>query len=119
MSTNLTVELVITDGLVDQAASEKAFRTALVKYTAERETELSSIADAVGAVFDAHKGASINMPAVAHYALTGLNAQPENFKTLETRVMEYVRENAKGDSSIFVIAKGKKGGVTRRADSAK
>jgi uncharacterized protein YgiB involved in biofilm formation len=115
MST-LTINLVTDKGVVDQKASRQAFESALVKYVAERETELSAIADAVNSVFDEHKGSSINMPAVAGFALQKLNAQPENYKTLETRVMEYVRENAKGDSSTFVIAKGKKGGVTRRAD---
>jgi hypothetical protein len=115
MST-LTITLATKDGKIDEKASRLAFDAALVKYVAERETELSAIADAVRTVFDSHKGLSINMPAVAGFALQQLNAQPENYKTLETRVMEYVRENAKGDSSLFVIAKGKKGGVTRRAD---
>jgi hypothetical protein len=131
--TTLTVTLVSgTDD--DLAANEQAFRTSYLAFVAEREIEDTNIGDAVHAVFDQYRSASINMPALAGFALTRLNVQPENFKALETRVMEYVRENAdrheKTDKETglitqaaetprtrsFVIAKGKGGGVKRWSD---
>lgn len=124
---NLTITLVRhTDGSIDEAGSTRAFSAALAKHVAERETEVATIAAAVNGVFDRYLGASINMPALASMALQSLNVQPENFKALELRCLEYVRENAQGDkaedgtvanpSSTFVIGKGKGGGVTRRCD---
>lgn len=134
MATTLTTVLVLTTaGTIDQAASEAAFRTSLANYIAEREVEEGNIADAVHAVFDKYRGASINMPALAGFVLQQLNVQPENFNALEERVMEYVRNNAdlpeKKDKSgkviqaaeaprtrTFAIGKGKGGGVKRWSD---
>lgn len=119
MSKTLTITLaVLASGGVDRAATLTACENAIDQYVAERETELSNIADAVHGVFDQYKGASINMPALAGFALQRLNAQPANFKTLETRVMEYVRSES-GDrpsGATFAIGKGKGGGVKRWAD---
>lgn len=126
MATSLTVQLVDTDGHIDQAQSEAAFRSALLKHIAERETEQEQIAEAVSALFDQYKGASINMPAVASMTAQRLNAQPETFKVLSERVLDYVRANSQGETqedgtverpdSLFVIGKGKGGGCYRRAD---
>lgn len=127
MSITLTVALVLAaDGTIDQDQSEQAFHGALVKRTAELETEQVEIAEAVSALFDQYPGASINMPAVASMTAQRLNAQPENFKVLSDRVLDYVRQNAQGDTakdgsverpdSLFVIGKGKGGGCYRRAD---
>lgn len=126
---SITVNLVTVDGRTDEAASEEAFRTAMKAHIASRELELSTIADAVNAVFDRYLGTSINMPALTSFALQELNAQPENHKVLSERVAQYVRDNAQGEKdketgavarpdSLFVIGKGKGGGVTRRADRA-
>jgi hypothetical protein len=112
----LTVTLVSKDGAVDQSASEAAFRTALLNYVAQRETEQSTIAAAVSAQFDKHPGVSINMPALASMVLASLNVQPENFSTLEALALGYVRENAsekREDGKLFRIGKGKGGGVKR------
>jgi len=132
MATVLTVTLVSgTDD--DLAANVTAFRSAYLAFVAEREIEDAAIGDAVHAVFDQYRSASINMPALAGFALQRLNVQPENFKALEARIMDYVRENAdrheKSDKAgvviqaaepprtrTFVIAKGKGGGVRRWAD---
>lgn len=119
------------DGSVDETLSHAAFATALTKHIAERETETSTIATAVGEVFDQYLGTSINMPALCNFACAKLNAQPENYKVLSERVAAYVRDNAQGKDtsekdakesiwerpdSMFVIGKGKGGGVYRRID---
>lgn len=116
--TTLTITLVTKDGNIDQDASRAAFDAQLTKFVAERETELSTIGNAVHAVFDAYKGASINMPALANLALQRLNAQPSNFSTLEERTLQYVRDNAgtRESGAMFAIGKGKGGGVKRWAD---
>lgn len=127
----ITDFLVREDGIVNEEKSVEKFRSAMLKHIAESETELATIATAVGAVFDQYKGASINMPALCNFALGRLNAQPENYKSLSDRVAQYVRDNAQGkdltpkgqkekvwenSSSLFVISKGVGGGVCRRAD---
>ena len=116
MGNSLTVDLVEVNGRIDQDASRKAFDTALATRIAEREVETSQIASAVEALFDTYRGKPIAMPALASMAAQKLNAQPENFKVLSERTLDYVRSNSKGDSSLFVIGKGKGGGCYRRAD---
>lgn len=117
-----------SDGSVDAEATIGKFGTDLARYIAERETEQETIANAVHAVFDHYKGASLNMPALVSMTLTKLNAQPESFKALSDRVLSFVRENAQGETkdgvserpnSLFVIGKGKGGGVKRRSDIPK
>jgi hypothetical protein len=122
-----------SSGSIDHDATCSKFADDLVKYEAERETELETIALAVNTVFDTHKGASINMPALTSLALRELNAQPSNFAALTERVQEYVRDNAdrteKKDKEgkvvqvaeaprtrAFCIGKGKGGGVKRWCD---
>lgn len=124
---SITVNLVSVDGRTDKDASTAAFVSAMETHIASRELELETIADAVNAVFDRYLGTSINMPALCSFALQELNAQPENHKVLSERTAQYVRDNAQGDKdketgleprpdSLFVIGKGKGGGVHRRAD---
>lgn len=128
MGIQLTTSLVLEGGKIDQDKSEAAFRGALLKYVAERETEGTLIEEAVDALFTQYKSASINMPAVCSMAAQRLGAQPENFKVLSDRVAEYIRANSQETGSEkdgnlvqhpdskFVIAKGKGGGVYVRAD---
>ena len=110
--------VVMSKGSVDVEATVSSFRAALVKHLAERETQNATIASAVHAVFDKNRGQVINMPALTGLALQELNAQPENYNTLSDRIQEYVREQSKGDASLFIITKGKGGGCKRRADIA-
>ena len=125
MSNSLTVDLVLSGGHIDIEASTQAFRAACLKRQAELETEQEQIAEAVSALFDTYQGKSIAMPAVASMTAQKLNAQPENFKVLSDRVLDYVRANSQGEvkdgveqhpGSLFVITKGKGGGCYRRAD---
>lgn len=125
---NLELDLVrSSNGKYDLDAMTVAARNALVRLEAERETEEATIADAVNAIFDEFKGAAINMPALLSMTTQRLNAQPSNFKVLSERASAYVHENSQGDTdkatgavqrpnSLFVIGKGKGGGVRRRAD---
>ena len=127
MGISLNVDLVLgADGHIDQAASSAAFQSALVRAVAERETEEVQIAAAVAEVFDQYRGQSIQMPALGSMVAQKLNAQPENFKVLQDRALDYVRTNSQGETpkggtaerpdSLFVIGKGKGGGCYRRAD---
>ena len=125
MSISLTVDLVTQDGHIDIDASTAAFRSAAIKRQAELETEQTEIADAVTALFDQYRGQAIPMPTVGSMVAQKLNAQPENFKVLSDRVLDYVRQNSQGEvkdgvaarpDSEFVIGKGKNGGCYRRAD---
>ena len=125
MSISLTTDLVLTGGKIDIDASVQAFRSAAVKRQAELETEQSEIAEAVEALFDSNRGKAIAMPVLGSMVAQALNAQPENFKVLSDRVLDYVRANSQGEvkdgvaarpDSLFVIGKGKNGGCYRRAD---
>jgi hypothetical protein len=126
-SLSITVDLVTTDGAIDIDASAQAFRSAALKRQAELETEGAEIALACGELFDQYRGKAIPMPTVGSMVAQKLNAQPENFKVLSDRVLDYVRSNSqerkvpdgtvtKHDDSEFVIGKGKNGGCYRRAD---
>ena len=102
-----------SDGSIDVAGTVQKFEDELLVYLAERETEEEQVSAAVHAVFDAHKGARINMPAVVSLALQHLSVTPATYQALSTKVQEYVRSN---NGVLFTIAKGKGGGVSRNAD---
>jgi hypothetical protein len=128
MSVSITVEAVLTDGSIDQAATEAAFHSALLRTVAEVETQEAEIASQVSAIYDQFTGKAIGMPALGSMVAQRLNAQPENFKALSDRALDFVRANsqttgseedgtlAEHPESIYVIAKGKNGGCFRRAD---
>lgn len=114
---NITLALTAS-GSVDVDASLAAAKSGILNYIAQRETELETVSEAVGATFDALKGAKANMPYVVGQTLRNLNVQPENYKTLESLVAGFIRENA-GDrpsGALFNIGKGKGGGVLRWSD---
>ncbi len=126
---SITVDLVTTDGVIDIDASAQAFRTAALRRQAELETEGAEIAQACEELFDQYRGKAIPMPTVGSMVAQKLNAQPENFKVLSDRVLDYVRANSQTTGSeedgtlvqhpdsLFVIGKGKGGGAYRRADA--
>jgi hypothetical protein len=118
MST-VTVTLVPgNDGHIDQDATREAFNKALLVAVAEAETQEAEIASQVSAIFDQFHGKRIGMPALGSMVAQRLNAQPENFKTLSDRALDYVRANA-GEGGLYVITKGKNGGCGRVADQPK
>lgn len=77
--------------------------------------ENALIASAVSAIFDEHLGKAITMPTVSGMVCSALNAQPENYSTLNKRVLEYLRTNS-GEGGEFVVRKGPSGGCLRVAD---
>lgn len=107
-------------GVVDTNATVTKFSSDLDNFIAARETEQETIAAAVNGVFDSHKGVRMNVPFVISQALVALNvaAHPYMYNTLSQRVHAFISDNSKGDNSLFVIAKGKNGGCSRRADLA-
>lgn len=122
MSLSFSVDVILDkDGTVDQAATLHLAKTKLFELAAQLETELTIISEAVSTVFDAHKGTPIPMPALVALTVNRLNAQPENHMYLSERVANYVRLNALSDNadSLFLITKGKGGGVSRRSDIKK
>lgn len=94
------------------------FRSALISYQAERETELATISHAVDTVFSQNRGAHIVLRAVATLALNELHVQRENFQVLNDKVLAYVRENigTRESGAMFGLARGPNGGVCRWAD---
>lgn len=111
--TNPVADFIVrNNGSIDLEASRAKFTAALELYTAERETEDASVADAVNAVFDQYKGAAVNLPALKSLALGKLNATHAQFALLSDRVGNYVKANP----SLFEVKKGKGGGVSRLAD---
>lgn len=135
MALSLTTALIVSaDGSIDEQASTSAFTAALAAFKAERETEDSTIAEAVGAQFDAYPGASQNMPALVHGVLRALNVNPANHKTMEAKVLAYIRQNSDRPAvldkktkavlvpaepprtRLFGIKKGVGGGVCRWSD---
>lgn len=135
MALSLTTLLVLAaSGEIDEQASTQAFQAALSSFKAERETEEGTIADAVAAQFDAYPGASQNMPALVHGALNRLNVTYANHKTMEEKVLSYIRQNSDRPAVIdrktkavlqaaepprtrlFGIKKGVGGGVCRWSD---
>lgn len=128
MSNSLTVDLVIEDGHINIEASTQAFRASALKRQAERETQGAQIAEAVKDLYDRQAGKAIAMPVLGSMVAQALNAEPENFKVLSDRALDYVRANSQSTGSeeegnlvlhpdsLFVIGKGKGGGCYRRAD---
>lgn len=113
---NVAPYLVRNGSSIDVEASVAKFKSALEVQVAELETEQSVIAEAVHAVFDKHRGEAIAMPTLTNLALTNMNAQPSNYSVLSDRVANYIRNAAKSANPVFVITKGKGGGVRRTAD---
>jgi hypothetical protein len=115
MSATITTKLITKDGSIDVDASCQEFADSLTKFVAEHEVEQSALGDAVSAVFDKYKGEPVTLTALAAMALGVLNAAPTNYAQLESRVKQYVRDNA-GEGGTLSISKGKNGGVRRLAD---
>ncbi len=122
MSKSLSFALVLSaTGTIDREQSLASAESALDSFISESETQDATIAAAVEAVFDAHRGVNLTMPTIAGMTLRHLNVGPANYKTQEKRVLDYVRANADKDGKrsgtrLFGIQKGKNGGVCRWSD---
>ena len=124
---DLSKFVVRSNGAVDRAATVAAFNTALDAVIVKDAETTGKVGEAVSAVFDEYKGAAINMPALCGMVCTKLGADKDTFQSLSDAAKSYVQNNAQGDKdkatgevenpdSLFVIAKGRGGGVRRRAD---
>ena len=114
----ITVDLVMENGKVDSEASTEAFESALANFVAQRETEVSTLGAAVISVLQSHPGKGIAMPVLTSLALNSINVQPEAFTALGAATLQYIRDNSKGEDSLFVVSKGKNGGCSLRSDTA-
>lgn len=119
---------------LDDSKNAAAFEASYANFKAELETEEGTIADAVSAQFGAYPGASQNMPALVHGVLQRLNVIPANHKTMEEKVLSYIRKNSDRPqvtdkktkavtqaaeaprTRLFGIKKGVGGGVCRWSD---
>lgn len=129
---NLTFTLALDKNkLIDVSASIAAAEGAIRRRKAELETEETNILAALNAVFDAGKGTRVNMPYVINQALQllGVAETPGAYKTMYDRVHAFIQSNSQGKvdkltkiverpDSLFVVGKGKNGGLQRRADIA-
>ncbi len=127
---NLEIKLVTgNDGLVDVEATLSAAEDQIRARKAELETEETNILNALNKVFDSKKGVRMNMPYVINQALQllGVAETPGAYKTMYDRVHGFIQQNSQGKTdketktverpdSLFVIGKGKGGGIGRRAD---
>lgn len=116
---------VLTNGSVDTNATMAKFQETLLNYVTERETETAEIAAAVEAALDSNSGTRMHFDFLASSAARNMNAQNENFKTLENKIRNYVRENscaadADGNpvdsNKPYHIGRGAGGGVGRWSD---
>lgn len=121
-----------SDGNVNVDKTLLLAQETVLEYKAQRETEETTILGHLNTVFDTLKagGTKANMPYVIGQVLTLMNisAMPSSYKTLETRVHKFIQANSQGRTidkatkqverpeSMFVIGKGKGGGLYRRAD---
>lgn len=104
------------DGSVDHEATLEKFASDLFRFEELHDREQQVIGGAINAVFDEYQGARLNTPFLVGQVLKKLNAQPENYKALSDRVVTFIRSNSQAEDSVFVISKGKGGGIGRRSD---
>jgi hypothetical protein len=106
--------VVRAGGLIDVVATLKACETALAGANTEAQEAFAAVGPAVDAVFAKHSAASINMPAIASFAVQEMGTPASKYNETVELVTNYVRANA-GEGGKFLIKKGKGGGVSLRA----
>ena len=116
METVLTIKVIESQGIIDEAATEADFVAQLRTLAAERSAHLEQIAGAVAAVFDRHPGSRVNLPHLASRALVSLDVAPESYAKLDALCLEYIRSNCQGEQSLYEMGRGRNGGISRRAD---
>ena len=113
---NLNESVVRVSGRIDVTASLVALESALEAAIVAEETATAGVSAAVLAVFADYKGTSINKPAVASLAMQKLGTAPGDFGATSDLVNAYIDQN-KGDDGLFIVKKGKGGGISLRADA--
>lgn len=114
------------DGSIDHEGTISKFANELSEFAANQEAENATISQAIHAMFDQYKGARLNMPYLTGEVLRRLEAKPDTYKVLTDKVQGFIRSQSQGKTlddgsvenpqSVFVISKGKGGGVSRRVD---
>lgn len=118
MDTNLTFNLIESNGSIDMEASRADLLAKFEALMTDRATYVHRIADAVNAVFD-REDTRINLPHVVSLTIAEMKISAKEYGKWEARVLDYVRSNSKGDDSLFDIGKGtKNGGVARKVKPA-
>ena len=125
MSTTITINVVETKGQIDETAMADDFVAKLTALKAERCNRQDRITAAVAAIFDRFPGKRINLPHLATMTLVEMSLEPDVYGEWEPVVLDYVRNNSQGEQkggeverpgSLFLMQRGKEGGVSRRAD---
>ena len=111
-------------GVIHRDASIAAFTAALDSFIVESETEESTLAEAVHAVFDSAPGKRMTAPTVVALAMTHIAFTPETYTALADKVKGYIQANsgprfqADGFTPLarLSVRKGPGGGVCRWND---
>ena len=111
--------VVVCCGTIDRDATMLAFESALDEYATSRALNGEKLGEAIGAVFDAHRGAAINSDALVSLVSVALAIQMNGYSLLKEDVQTFVKEN-NGDTresgALFYTRKGKGGGTRRWSD---
>jgi len=105
----LTFNLVRSvGGEIDVQASLAEANRVIAEKVMEEQEEFGMIAQAVERVWDQRPTAKVmSIDALTSFALSEINAEPDQYSDLVERIKTYIRMN----TSLFHIAKGKGGGV--------
>lgn len=95
-------------GEIDVQASLAEANRVIAQCAMEEQEEFGMIAQAVERVWDQRPSAKVmSIDALTSFALSEINAEPDQYVDLVERIKGYIRSN----TSLFHIAKGKGGGV--------
>lgn len=65
-------------------------------YEAQLEVTGTKVKDAILSVFAKHKGANLNKPALTSFAMTALDANPQNYATYQEGINAFLLPTEKG-----------------------
>ena len=128
MNQSISINVIETNGIIDETATERDFHSKLHAIVAERADRLERITGAVATIFDRFPGKRVNLPHLATMVLVALNVDPEEYSKWEPPCLDYIRSNCQGDKlgdsverpdSLFVMGSGRNGGVCRRVNQQK
>lgn len=122
----IKINLMFTNGLVDEDASFAVAKEAIQAYKLEQEKGLKEIAETMMAIFEQYKKAAVNVPFLTSEVCRRLGVSPGNFKEITEKVEMFLKNNSQGKTledgsvehpnSLYVITRGKSGGVRLRSD---